>query len=73
MNQIAVMTVNVVAEAPSPAQGDTDASPRPEPRATSISEVETATTAPQRIAGQDTADVDPFVIEGLVASELEFS
>ncbi len=55
INQIAVMTVNVVAEAPEPGHGDTEASPMPDPTARRINEVAAATTVPAITAGQDTA------------------
>ena len=58
INQIAVMTVNVVTEAPEPDQGDTDASPRTEPRAMRISDSAAAANAPPMIAGHATPEVE---------------
>ena len=43
-------------------QGETDANPRPDPSATRISELEAATTAPEMIAGNDTADIDASIV-----------
>jgi hypothetical protein len=54
---MAVITVNVVAEAPEPGQGDTEASPMPDPKARRIKEVAAAATVPAMMAGQDTAGV----------------
>src|SRR5262245_60628890 len=57
MSQIAVITVNVVADAPSPRQGDTDASPSPDPSAIRMRDTEAATNAPARMAGHETAEL----------------
>jgi hypothetical protein len=55
-SQTAVITVNVVAEAPLPGHAETEASPRPDPTAMRINDTEAATNAPAKMAGQETAD-----------------
>src|SRR5262245_62006510 len=54
---IAETTVIAFADAPAPDQGDMDARSTPVATSASTIEVAAATTAPARIAAQDTADV----------------
>jgi len=67
INQIAVMIVNVVTEAPEPDQGDTHASPRPEPRDMRISDSAAAANAPPMIAGHATREVEASTGRGFSA------
>jgi len=62
MSHIAVITVNVVAEAPCPGHGDTEANPKPAPTARSMRDTDAATTAPARIAGHDTAELNDSTV-----------
>ena len=57
MSQMAVVTVNVVADTPRPGHGDISANPRPDPNASKISDTETATNAPAMIAAHEAADL----------------
>jgi hypothetical protein len=63
MSQMAVRTVNVVAEVPLLGQGEIDASPKPEPNATRTNEVAAAAVAPAKTAAQDTADLEDSTVE----------
>ena len=58
---MAVMIVNVVADAPEFGQGEIDDRPRPAPSASSTSVIDTAANAPEKIAAQLTADCDELI------------
>jgi hypothetical protein len=59
---MAVMIVNVVADAPEFGQGEIDDRPRPAPSASSTSVIDTAANAPEKMAAQLTADCDDSVV-----------
>jgi hypothetical protein len=56
ISHTAVITVNVVAEAPAPDQGDTEARPKPDPRARRIIVKAAAANAPPKMAGHATPE-----------------
>jgi hypothetical protein len=62
MSPIAVITENVVSDAPLLGHGETEASPNPEASANRISETAAATTAPATMAPHDTADLDDSTV-----------
>jgi hypothetical protein len=57
INQMAVMIVNVVTDAPELGHGDTDERPNPDPSATRTSVSEIAATAPPRTAAHATPEL----------------
>ena len=59
---IAVMIVNVAADAPEFGQGEIEDRPRPAPSANSTSVIDTAANAPEKIAAQLTADCDDSLV-----------
>ena len=61
ISPMAVMTVNVVADAPEFGQGEIDDSPRPAPSASSTSVTDTAANAPATMAAQLTADCEELI------------
>jgi hypothetical protein len=67
---IAVITRIGVPDAPLPDQGDTEAKPMPAATRTKISEVAAATTAPARMAAQDTAEVLASTVLDPMAADL---
>jgi hypothetical protein len=75
MSQIAVVTVNVVADTPRSGQGEIDANPMPEPSANKTNETPAATKAPAMIAGQEAVDkalaaIDPAPTPAVRASNV---
>jgi hypothetical protein len=68
MNQIAVITVKVVADAPMSRHGETEVSPKPAPSASMRSEADAATKAPAIIAAQETADSPGSLVRDVTAT-----
>jgi hypothetical protein len=65
---MAVIIVNVVADAPEFDQGEMDDSPRPAPSAISTSVIDTDASAPEMIAAQLTADWDDSFVDDTPAA-----
>jgi hypothetical protein len=66
----AIAVITSVPDVPLPDQGDTEAKPIPAASRTKISEVAAATTAPARMAAQDTAEVLASMVLDPVAADL---
>jgi hypothetical protein len=67
------MTARVPADAPLSGQGETAVRPRPVAKTKSNSDVAAATTAPERIAAQETADLEDSAAFDTITGEVRFA